>query len=181
MNEEEDFEIPEESKISKTLSDKTTKTVVMLVLVLLFMLAVCSSESYVDSDILHEQGLKNLVKIYDRKDEKYCLKKEGDACIEWRHFYDDYRIAYNHYEGRTTSKDIEYKLVFLEVPNPFLTYEEFIKMDVDKRNKTREDFFPNLKLSNLRKDEYASVILNSKDGSDFIASYSTKSYTIVES
>ena len=53
MSDEEDMTIPEESKISKTLSDKTIKTVVMLVLLLLFMLAVCSSESYIDSDIMH--------------------------------------------------------------------------------------------------------------------------------
>jgi len=49
-----DVEIPEESKISKTLSDKTIKTVVMLVLLLLFMLAICSSEAYISSDIMHE-------------------------------------------------------------------------------------------------------------------------------
>lgn len=61
-----DLEIPEESKISKTLSDKTIKTVVMLVLLLLFMLAICSSEAYLDSDIMHVQGLKNLRAIYDR-------------------------------------------------------------------------------------------------------------------
>lgn len=36
--------IPEESKISKTLSDKTTKIVVILVLFLLFMLAFCSTD-----------------------------------------------------------------------------------------------------------------------------------------
>ena len=33
---DDELEIPEESKISKTLSDKTIKTVVMLVLLLLF-------------------------------------------------------------------------------------------------------------------------------------------------
>lgn len=71
--EEEDteVEIPEESKISKTLSDKTIKTVVMLVLLLLFMLAICSSEAYVDNDIIHVQGLKNLRDIYDRGEPFY--------------------------------------------------------------------------------------------------------------
>ena len=37
-DEEEDLAVPEESKISKTLSDKTTRTVVLLVLSLLFLL-----------------------------------------------------------------------------------------------------------------------------------------------
>lgn len=56
-SEEEDTQIPEESKISKTLSDKTIKTVVMLVLFLLFMLAICSSDTYIEGDNLHNQGL----------------------------------------------------------------------------------------------------------------------------
>ena len=37
------------------------------------------------------------------------------------------------------------------------------------------------KIETLRKDEYASVLLNAKDGSNFIASYTTQSYVIVES
>ena len=52
--EEDEFYIPQESKIYKTLSDKTIKTVVMLVLILLFSLMLCSSEQYIESDILHE-------------------------------------------------------------------------------------------------------------------------------
>jgi hypothetical protein len=43
----------------------------MLVLLLLFMLAVCSSEAYVDNDIIHVQGLKNLRDIYDRGEDFY--------------------------------------------------------------------------------------------------------------
>lgn len=86
------MEIPEESKISKTLSDKTIKTVVMLVLLLLFMLAICSSEAYVDSDILHIQGLKNLRDIYDRGESNY----------------KNYKTAYDHYVNRTRDSDIVY-------------------------------------------------------------------------
>lgn len=50
-DDEKDFDVPEESKISKTLSDKTTRTVVILVLVLLFLLALCSIDSYTETDI----------------------------------------------------------------------------------------------------------------------------------
>ena len=64
-SDEDEDDIPAESKISKTLSDQTTKTVVILVLMLLFMLAGCSIESYVDTTMIHEQGLKNLVYLYD--------------------------------------------------------------------------------------------------------------------
>jgi hypothetical protein len=45
--------IPEESKISKTLSDKTTKIVVILVLFLLFMLAFCSTDSYISNTLIY--------------------------------------------------------------------------------------------------------------------------------
>jgi hypothetical protein len=53
-DEDESQGIPEESKISKTLSDSTTKWVVMLVLSLLFLLAVCSVDSYFDVKVIHE-------------------------------------------------------------------------------------------------------------------------------
>ena len=36
MNEDEDVEVPLESKISKTLSERTTKIVIILVLLMLF-------------------------------------------------------------------------------------------------------------------------------------------------
>lgn len=156
--EESEPEIPEESKISKTLSDKTIKTVVMLVLLLLFMLAVCSSEAYVDSDIMHVQGLKNLRDVYDR----------GAP------FYKDYRVAYEHYINRTTSPDIVYKLVFLSAPDPYAS--DFINSQI---NLTTE-WEP--KLTELRKDEYASVLEPSviSNNIQFIASYSTKEYSEVE-
>jgi hypothetical protein len=41
------MEIPTESKISKTLSEKTTKIVIILVLVMLFILPVFQPETYV--------------------------------------------------------------------------------------------------------------------------------------
>ena len=129
----------------------------MLVLVLLFMLAVCSSESYVDTDILHEQGLKSLVLLYNRKDE----------------YYDSYKIAYNHYISRTTSEDVEYKLVFLSVANPFAANAS------QPLNMIEQQWQP--QLQTLRRDEYASVIQVAEDGQNFIASYTTQAYVIVES
>lgn len=62
---EKEFDVPEESKISKTLSDKTTRTVVILVLILLFLLALCSIDSYTETDILHKSALLDLVVIYN--------------------------------------------------------------------------------------------------------------------
>lgn len=51
--EEEEIEIPEESKISRTLGDNTTRTVVILVLSLLIMQSVCSVDTYVDVVHVH--------------------------------------------------------------------------------------------------------------------------------
>ena len=77
--------IPEESKISKTLSDKTTKIVVILVLFLLFMLAFCSTDAYVENTLVFEQGLKNLVAIYDLGEE----------------YYPNYAVAYDFFVNST--------------------------------------------------------------------------------
>ena len=53
---DDDFaEIPEESKISKILSDQTTKTVIILVLCLLFCLPAFTVETYLDDIVtLHD-------------------------------------------------------------------------------------------------------------------------------
>jgi len=125
--------IPEESKISKTLSDKTIKTVVMLVLFLLFMLSICSADTYIDSDIIHKQGLKNL--------KLFCDRLKDDPSL-----YGDYKKAYEHYLTRTTSDEIAYKLVFLQVPDP---YQNEYRSDLPLIEREWEP-----KLANLRKDEY---------------------------
>jgi len=65
-------------------------------------------------------------------------------------FYEEYKVAYNHYIKRTTEKDITYRLVFLSVPNPYGKYfnESFENLMTEWEPK----------LTTLRKDEYASVM-----------------------
>jgi hypothetical protein len=53
---EEEIEIPEESNISKTLGDHTTRTVIILVLSLLIMQSVCSTETYIQPVLVHSQA-----------------------------------------------------------------------------------------------------------------------------
>ena len=55
---EGEYDVPEESKISKTLSERILRAVVVLVLLLLFLLPVVSSDTYISPIFLHEQGLK---------------------------------------------------------------------------------------------------------------------------
>jgi len=57
-DDDDDLDIPAESRISKTLSEKTIKTVIILVLCLLFLLPVCQIETYeVGQNVMHENGL----------------------------------------------------------------------------------------------------------------------------
>ena len=70
---DDDFaEIPEESKISKILSDQTTKTVIILVLCLVFCLPAFTVETYLDDTVtLHDQALNHLQVIYDYGEEEW--------------------------------------------------------------------------------------------------------------
>ncbi len=63
---EEEVEIPLESKIGKTLSERTTRTVVMLVLVLLFLLPVFQLETWVTTQTTFETGLLHLRDMHDK-------------------------------------------------------------------------------------------------------------------
>jgi len=65
------------------------------------MLAGCSIESYIDTTMMHQQGLKNLVYLYD----------QGES--HWA----EYKLAYEHFENIT--KKQEYPLIFVSVPNPY--------------------------------------------------------------
>lgn len=49
-----EIQIPEESNISKRLSDSTTRTVVVLVLCLLVMQSACDIDTYVDVVHVHK-------------------------------------------------------------------------------------------------------------------------------
>lgn len=127
----------------------------MLVLFLLFMLAICSADTYLENDILQVQGLKNLKYFYERLDKNPEL-------------YDEYKIAFEHYENKTTHESIAYKLIFLRVPDP---YQSEYKSGLELIEKEWDP-----KLETLRKDEYSSFEVG-----DFIAAYSTLEYSNVES
>ena len=64
---EDELSVPDESKISRTLSDKTTRTVVILVLSLLILLQICSLDTYVSTGFVHDQGLEQLVTLHDNE------------------------------------------------------------------------------------------------------------------
>jgi Fe2+ transport system protein B len=61
--EEEEIEV-HESRISKTLSERTTKIVIILVLLMLFFQPVFTVDTYVDTPPATDQGLKHLVDVF---------------------------------------------------------------------------------------------------------------------
>lgn len=71
-NQEE--KMPAESKISKTLSERTTKTVIILILLMLFLLPWFSEEAYVTAPTINV-NLKTIETIYKStgKEDKYYL------------------------------------------------------------------------------------------------------------
>lgn len=88
-------------------------------------------------------------------------------------YYQDYKKAYEYYKQRTTGLEVEYKLVFLTVPDPTqAVWSEQLDL-IEWQGQP--------KLQNLRRDEYNSVIETAENGVEFIASYSTQSYAIIES
>lgn len=123
-SEEEEYKIPEESKISRTLSDKTLKSVVSLVLLLLFLLPVVTADTYISPTYVHEQALKQLVAVYNL----------GSG------YKDEYEKSLNLFLRRTRAhSSSEFPLVYLKTPN------------ASGKDEIRE-FEPSLKT--LRKDEY---------------------------
>lgn len=103
----------------------------------------------------HEQALKNVVNLYDMGEE----------------YYKDYRTSFDHYILDMRKDTMEYPLVFIHGVNP---YAQNFSMEEYER-----EWNPNL--STLRKDEYSSVLVKSELGIDFIAAFTTKSYTSIES
>lgn len=94
---EEEVHIQEESKISKILSDKTIKTVSILVLFMLFSTQLMQTDTYQSYVSLHEHGVAQMVKFYDK----------GDSA--------SFELAYKHMILLTrTGIGEDYPLVFFE-------------------------------------------------------------------
>ena len=95
---DEEIEIPEESNISKTLSDNTTRTVIVLVLSLLIMQSACNHETYLTPVLVHTQAFSQLVAFYNLG-EDYCPS---------------YQIAHKAFLEKLNSEDNEkYPIVYL--------------------------------------------------------------------
>ena len=90
-----EIEIPRESRVSKKLSELTTKRVIILILAMLFCLPWFAGETYYDYYTSYEFGLKTLGKIYDQT---------GNS--------EDYTLSYNEYFTHH-EKDDKFPLIYL--------------------------------------------------------------------
>lgn len=131
--------MPEESKISKTLSDKTTRTVIVLVLVLLFLLALCNVDTYSETDIIHHAGIIHLKSIYDLGPTQYPA----------------YKAAYETFVTKTTEIDEEFPLIYLHIADPNTKDGLYPVITNDEDLVNIE--FGGIKLSDLRAGEFSSV------------------------
>ena len=75
---EEEDELPAESRISKIFSENTTKTVIILILVNLFMQPLFMMETYITGETSFRAGLATLRDVYLR----FGLGSEFDLCYE---------------------------------------------------------------------------------------------------
>uniref|UniRef100_A0A7S3CRS2 Guanylate cyclase domain-containing protein n=1 Tax=Strombidium rassoulzadegani TaxID=1082188 RepID=A0A7S3CRS2_9SPIT len=147
--EEEEVELPRESNVSKLLTERVTKLVVVLVLFLLFMFQLLSEEGYRTQETTHRQGLRLLVELYDSGEE----------------FYADYQTMHALYLSELdTAFGSTYPLVLLQTPDPSLpAYSDELKV---------LEWEPGLR--SLRKPEFQSLRLSSRSGLEFVVSYSTR-------
>lgn len=86
-----------ESMISKTLSERTTRIVIILVLSLLIILPEFSTETYLTVLTTHEQGLTILAKVYDKGN------------------WTAYQTGYNAYVE--IHSQLDFPLIYLQAPN----------------------------------------------------------------
>mmetsp|Transcript_40429 Transcript_40429/g.61670 ORF Transcript_40429/g.61670 Transcript_40429/m.61670 type:complete len:97 (+) Transcript_40429:1084-1374(+) len=86
--------MPNESKISKTLSDRTIKSVIVMVLSMLFIMQVVSIETYTSTIFEHQQALRQLVAAYDYEGQGSDLYKEVYTQIEDMAYHPNFPIIY---------------------------------------------------------------------------------------
>jgi hypothetical protein len=127
-------ELPEESKISKVLSDQQTRAVIVLVLTMLLIVQLVSPETYTQQMLFHEQGLRLLQGLYDKS-----MSGNGDSFRRAREYF---------IEQGTNEERAKFPLIFLETAE--LGGGKFI-----------QEWEP--KMETLRSNEYRSFSLRAND------------------
>ena len=117
QEDEDDTQIPNESRISKALSEAIQKIVVMICLILLFILPLTQIETYIPVYLFHEHGLDIAVGIYNN----------GQSWPAYQQAISELTIGADH----TTY----YPLLWLNIPDPSPGAEPF--------NSDLVDLFPN--------------------------------------
>jgi hypothetical protein len=145
---EEEIEIPEESNISKTLGDHTTRTVIILVLSLLIMQSVCSTETYIQPVLVHTQAFAQVVEFYNLGE----------------NYWNNYQVSHEMFLNKISTNDnIHFPIVHLHTVDPdHPSFWNEIKT---------KDF---VKLEDLRPEEITQILYEADDGLLFSAWYSVQ-------
>ena len=137
LEEEEETGIPNESRISKALSEQIQKIVVLICLILLFILPLTQIETYISPYLYHENGLNIAVDEYNKGENWESYRMAIDILIDGTN-YESY-----------------YPLIWLSVADP--------SSEADHFNTNMVDLYPNqgemiTDLKQLRSDAYFSVL-----------------------
>jgi hypothetical protein len=77
----EHIELPQETKISRTLSDQTIKIVVIVILSLLFLLPLIDAETWIQPYLMQDFGMDMIVDIYDEQGDWDVYRRSVDVFI----------------------------------------------------------------------------------------------------
>ena len=144
--EEDEADMPLESKISRTLSERTTKIVIILVLLMLFFQPVFSVETYQQIPCATDQGLKHLVDLYN---------SQGN----WTYF----QLTVGQFIA-SLKDDGSYPLIYLKAPN--------ISSPVFNNDSVIWQQAPSLEV--LRNDDYGASLATAFNNHEFVAFYNQR-------
>ena len=94
--------VKSETKISKTLSEKTIRTVILLILLMLFLLPFLSEDTYVTTVTSYHLGIKTILKFYED------YGQDDPSTIQVINKYWDYHAS------------LVKPIIFLELPGDFI-------------------------------------------------------------
>lgn len=148
-----------ESNISKALSDKITKVVLILVLCMLFLLPILDLDTYIEQQIVYTNAITLLVKQYD-------LNKS------WFAYQQTVKMTEQSVTTWNSDLDVEnyHPAIVMQIADP----------NGDPWNQDLKEIYPNrgemdVNVDNYRKLEKNTILGTTDSGVQFSITYSLKS------
>ena len=165
-HDDDDTQIPSESRISKQLSEEITKVVVSLVLIMLFVAPIFQMETWVDVQIYHKAALDMAIKTYNRGLQEF----EGLNEQSWPAYQESVITL-----EKDTDEGSFYPILWYSLPDPdgspFNT--EIIE---EQPNKDAIETDP----TQLRITDFDALFKKADNGIEFVIAYSIRSMARTE-